>query len=320
MTDTVGLAAPHDHGVRFYDHDNHLVAEFVGFVLDGLADGDRVVVVATAEHRDALDEALVQAGTDPVWARCSGRYVALDASETLARFMVNGAPDPRAFLRTVAPVLDAAAADGTPLRLFGEMVGLLWSYGNAVGALELETLWNRIAVDRHFQLRCGYPASILSGSSLDLTRRLCALHSDVLAPRSYSTLDPEVSASTPVVTSSVFLPVPAAVPPARRFVTGVLTAWGRDDLVDDAALIASELATNAVKHATSPFRVAVQCGPAHVRIAVEDLGRTRPHPHAVDSEDQSGRGLTIIQQLAHRWGCDVLPVGKVIWAELADSP
>jgi hypothetical protein len=321
VTDTVLGAAPHDHSVCFYDHDSHLVADVAAFILDGLTGGERVVVVATAEHRDALENALAQAGTDPVWARCSGRYVALDASETLARFMVNDAPDNDAFLRTVGPVLDAATAGGSPLRLFGEMVGLLWSHGNVVGALQLEQLWNRLADRRQFRMLCGYPARILTRGSLDGTRRICAVHSEVLAPRNYSTLEAyDGGAPSPVATSAVFLPIPASVPPARRFVAGTLSSWGRDDLQGDAALIASELATNAVKHSTSPFRVSVECGPAHIRLAVEDLGSARPHLLAAAPDDHGGRGLAIVQHLAHRWGCDVLPVGKVIWAELADRP
>jgi hypothetical protein len=321
VRDTAQCAGPRDHAVCYYDRDSDLVADVARFVADGLADGERVIVVATAERRDALDDALLLAGMDPERARWSGRYIAMDARETLACFTVDGIPDTDMFLRTVAPVLDAATADGSPLRVFGEMVGLLWSYGHVVGALELEKLWNQLAVGRQFRLLCGYPASILTGGSLDATRRNCALHSEVLAPASYSTLDAyDHPTASSTATSAVFLPVPGAVPPARRFVAGILTSWGRDDLLGDASLIASELATNAVEHATSPFRVTVECGPDLIRVAVEDLGPTRPRLPAAASEDHSGRGLAIVQHLAQRWGCDLLPVGKVIWAELPAPP
>jgi hypothetical protein len=313
--------APDDHSVCFYDHDSHLVADLARFVLDGLVAGERVIVVATADHRAALDDALAQAGTDSVRACCSGRYIAMDASETLDRFTVNGMPDSDAFMQTVGRVLEEASADGSPLRVFGEMVALLWTYGNVVGAIELERLWNQVALTRQFRLLCGYPASTLMGGSLDATRRVCAMHCDVFAPASYSTVDADDHpAASPAVTSAVFLPVPTAVPSARRFVAGILIGWGRDDLVGDASLIVTELATNAVQHATSPFRVAVERGTAGVRIAIEDLGPIRPRLRDAAWEDSGGRGLAIIAHLARRWGYDILPTGKVIWAELAARP
>lgn len=318
VADTVRVVAPQRHAVNFYDHDGDLVADVARFVAEGLTRGERVVVVATAEHRDALDEVLLQHGADAVRARISGRYLTLDAAEMLAKFVVNGLPDATRFRAAVGTLIDAASADGCAVRVFGEMVTLLWDDGNVAGAIELETLWNDLADNRRFTLLCGYPAAGLAQGTLYAASRLCELHSEVLAPRSYATVLPAEAgqSSRASALSDVFVPVPAAVPAARRFVTAVLTSWGHDALLVDASLVTSELATNAVEHAASPFRLRLDRTVAHVRITIEDVAPTHPQLRAAAPEDFNGRGMAIVQDLAERWGCDALPDGKTVWAEL----
>jgi KaiC/GvpD/RAD55 family RecA-like ATPase len=307
--------------VNFYDHDTDIVAEVARFVADGLTRGQRVVIIATADHRDALDEVLLNYGVDAVQTRVTGRYLTFDARETLARFMVNGSPDERRFLSAVGALIDAAAADGCAVRAFGEMVALLWGDGNIAAAMELESLWNQLAATRQFTLLCAYPLGALGDGSLSDASQVCELHSEVLAPRSYTSgaellREPDAQPSVAAHESAVFVPVPAAVPAARRFVTRVLTSWGEDDLLFDAQLIASELATNALEHAVSPFRIRLRRGDAAVRIAVEDAAPARPQERIAGLDAMSGRGVAIVAELAQRWGCDVGSDGKTVWAEI----
>jgi anti-sigma regulatory factor (Ser/Thr protein kinase) len=104
---------------------------------------------------------------------------------------------------------------------------------------------------------------------------------------------------------------------ARRFVVETLEAWGRTDLVDDATLVTTELATNAVVHAQSDFEVAMTQQEGVVRIAVRDASPTPPNPSASAAMAISGRGLMIVGLLASRWGHDVFYDGKQVWVELA---
>jgi anti-sigma regulatory factor (Ser/Thr protein kinase) len=106
------------------------------------------------------------------------------------------------------------------------------------------------------------------------------------------------------------------VPAARRFVAGVLKSWGEDALLSDAALITSELATNAVEHAGSPFRVCLRRADTAVRIAIEDVGPAQPQERTTTPDDCSGRGVAIVKKLATQWGCDVVADAKLVWAEL----
>lgn len=327
MTDRAQPVAPHRHAVSFYDHETDLVAETARFIADGLDQGERVVVLATAEHRAALDEVLLQYGTDTVRARVTGRYLTLDAAETLEGFLVDGAPDPARFRATVAPIVAAAGEDGCPVRLFGEMVALLWAAGNVTGAIALEQMWNELATSHQFALLCAYPIRVLAAGSLGAADQICSLHSSVVAPRSYAdgegrleaTIDDLVAdddAAEAIQRSQLFIPVAAAVPAARRFVDGVLRSWGEAELLADAALIVSELATNAVKHAGSPFRVVVRRGQGIVRVSIDDVSAALPELADAAPDAFGGRGVAIVADLAMRWGCHPLPDGKSVWAEL----
>jgi hypothetical protein len=318
MTDRTALqeVAPRRHSVQFYDADSDIVTSVAGFIAAGLSRGERVVVVATATHRDAIDEVLLHYGEDAVRERVAGRYLTFDAAELLTKFMVDGRPDAGRFEAVVGGVIDAAGEDGCDVRVFGEMVSLLWQGENVAAALELESLWNSLAESREFVLMCGYPAEVLS-DSLGAAHEVCSLHSEIRPPRSYAADRAGGMDDTgPTRTSEVYLPIAAAVPAARRFVLEVLRSWGETALTIDAALVASELATNAVAHAASPFRVRLHRVGSTVRIELEDVGPARPEAREAKPEDFGGRGVAIVEQVSVRWGCDVHPDHKTVWAEL----
>jgi anti-sigma regulatory factor (Ser/Thr protein kinase) len=310
------VPSPHQHAVSFYDHDRELIDLLARFVADGVALGERVVVVATAPHRLALDDALDSLGVNPDRARKTGYYVALDAAAMLETFMRGGLPDADLFVRHVGKIVSHAAADGTPVRVFGEMVALLWAEHNVTAVMRLEELWNAYAEQADFSLLCAYPTTGLNGARLADVRSICAVHSSLQAPSSYSDGDPFGDGVSGHF-SQVFIPVPEAVPAVRRFVTGVLRLWREEAMTADAELVASELATNAVLHADSPFRVSVDRSIGVVCIAIQDAVEGLAEQQPPSRDEMTGRGMAIVDALSRRWGCDALPAGKVVWAELA---
>src|SRR5262245_60071952 len=145
------------HFVQFYEADAFLldaVAEFAGTALRA---GDSAVVVATPPHRDGVAERLRAYGPDVADACARGSYLPLDAAQTLARFMVDGAPDWQRFREVLGAVLAQATAGGRGVRVFGEMVALLALEGNHAGAVRLEQLWNDLGKTHEFALFCAYP-------------------------------------------------------------------------------------------------------------------------------------------------------------------
>ncbi len=104
---------------------------------------------------------------------------------------------------------------------------------------------------------------------------------------------------------------------ARRFVTDTVKSWNLDQILDDALLVASELATNAVTHADSPCRIRLSLNPASLRIDVLDKGAGTPEPQAAEWTEENGRGLLLVAALTIAWGLEVVPGdGKLVWAEL----
>ncbi|POM22725.1 hypothetical protein BTM25_49290 [Actinomadura rubteroloni] len=101
---------------------------------------------------------------------------------------------------------------------------------------------------------------------------------------------------------------------ARETVGSALRAWGLPDLADDAELVASELVTNALRHAGTAT-VAVTRRPGAVTLEVTDDDPDPPRAADPDPLGTSGRGLIIVAALAAGWGWrPVEPVGKCVWA------
>jgi anti-sigma regulatory factor (Ser/Thr protein kinase) len=89
---------------------------------------------------------------------------------------------------------------------------------------------------------------------------------------------------------------------ARSFVAGVLARWGLEELADTATLLTSELATNAVRHASSPYAVVVTRTLDGVDVDVLDEDDGVPQERDHDLEADSGRGLQLVSSLARSWG------------------
>jgi CheY-like chemotaxis protein/anti-sigma regulatory factor (Ser/Thr protein kinase) len=109
----------------------------------------------------------------------------------------------------------------------------------------------------------------------------------------------------------------SSVATARRFVRDKLLEWGHEDSVDDAMLVVSELAANALTHAESSYRVRVAAAGPALRIEVEDDGAGTPEPQPLTDTEESGRGLHLVGALAASWGMEAGESGgKRVWAEL----
>ncbi|EFL31732.1 regulatory protein [Streptomyces viridochromogenes DSM 40736] len=112
----------------------------------------------------------------------------------------------------------------------------------------------------------------------------------------------------------------AAVPVARQIVREACAEWGMDqDAAETGTLLISEIVTNAVRHGHShSVRViAEQPRPDRFRVAVVDKSRRMPELRIVGPDAIGGRGLLLIDTLSDRWGTDLLPWGKRVWAEIA---
>ncbi|MGK5112264.1 MULTISPECIES: ATP-binding protein [unclassified Geodermatophilus] len=109
-----------------------------------------------------------------------------------------------------------------------------------------------------------------------------------------------------------------SVPDARRFVSD-LVADLPDHVGQTAALLVSELAGNAVRHADGPeIVVAVEHADGRLRVGVTDTGREQPVLRSLTVTDAHRRGLQVVAAFADRWGArrSRATGAKTVWFEL----
>lgn len=109
---------------------------------------------------------------------------------------------------------------------------------------------------------------------------------------------------------------PQSAAMARLFLRRTAVEWGVDDIAEVLLLVATELVSNAVTHGRSDVHLRVDRQPRVLRVEVEDEDSRLPVLRTVGPDALGGRGLTVVDALATRWGIRCIPAGKVVWAEL----
>ena len=123
------------------------------------------------------------------------------------------------------------------------------------------------------------------------------------------------------MTSRVFGNAPEAVSAARHYVVEQLADVPRA-IVDEVAVMVSELATNCVRHTETEFTVKVEHDLKRVRVEVTDHGPGVPTLRVPDATEPTGRGLRIVREIADSFGVDpaARAPGKTVWFELYLDP
>jgi len=110
---------------------------------------------------------------------------------------------------------------------------------------------------------------------------------------------------------------PRSVALVRRYAVDACTAHGWGASADTVALLASEVATNAVLHAYGPeIRVRILDLGLRLRVEVFDGSPVLPVPRRAAAGAEDGRGLALVAALAVAWGADARPGGKTSWFEI----
>jgi hypothetical protein len=168
------------HLVQFYEDESSIVENVAYLAARTLASGDSSVVVATEAHLEQIWQRLAFSSLDLEAAQESGRYVTIDASKALSKFMVDAQPDKIKFDEVVGGIVRRAAKNSANgfVFAFGEMVGLLCAANNPDAAVRIEQFWNSLAEQHRFSLYCSYSLSSL-GNEADANAviQICAEHS-----------------------------------------------------------------------------------------------------------------------------------------------
>jgi CheY-like chemotaxis protein len=167
------------HAVCFYQDHLSLAHTVAGFIGEGLAASQAAVVVATSSHRVSIRQQLTALGVDYQERIEQGDLLMFDAGEVLNRLMVGDRPDAERFEGTINAIVDKAAGSRKRLvRIYGEMVDVLWTSGREEAALSLEVLWHQLIARRKCSLLCGYSSDVCQGEGFNA---ICDRHSHVVS-------------------------------------------------------------------------------------------------------------------------------------------
>ena len=173
--DFAASAAPRPHTVQFYESDDFLCSVITEYISEGVRAGEPAIIVASEAHNEMFALALRSEGI-----AMSG-VTFLDARQMLATFATDGEIDPEKFMTSVGSVIDSATEKTNRIRVYGEMVDLLWRDGHTDAALQLEGLWNDLAELYPFRLLCAYSmndfASAAQSARFD---EVCRRHAHVM--------------------------------------------------------------------------------------------------------------------------------------------
>ncbi|MFJ5260748.1 SpoIIE family protein phosphatase [Streptomyces sp. NPDC088387] len=277
-------------------------------------------------------------------------YVEVDPATGLLDIARAGHPDP-AIRMADGTVLKRATPGGLPLGIdpdadypttrialqAGETLMLCTDGLIETGGHDLETGWQRIRaiLENHRsgldELADALVQAVHGPSSHHTTGPLADRREDDIAILLLCRQGEGCGGGEPVVlrprTRRTMLTVAQAEPEriavARQQLRELLHDWSSGDQLDSAVLLVSEMLTNVLVHTDTDALLVAEItgepGARRMRVEVTDAGDDLPHKRRPGELASSGRGLVLIELLAHAWGVDPRGEGKSIWFELYEA-
>ena len=183
--------------MQLYQDDEFLNYAVCHFAAAGLANGESVILFPTLAHWDAMRPRLDAEGVvDVKTAEKRGQLTMVDANELLPSFMRNDMPHPAVFEGAVGEIIGQARAGGRyeSVRLWGEMVDVLWERGDVTASMSLEDLFDDLGRKREFSIFCSFLMDNFSGDvHAHMLPRLGSNHSHLIPVADYSRLERAVA-------------------------------------------------------------------------------------------------------------------------------
>lgn len=173
---------PGAHLVHFYEQETDLLVSLENYLAAGLLLGEGVIAIATTAHLSALRTRLRARGFDLAALQMSDQFIALDAGDLLERILHEEGPDPARFDAVIRSLLARGRGDHRRVRVFAELVSVLWSRGEREATVALERLWQRCCTLERVPLLCAYPMQAFSRGEPDAISEICAHHTSLLLP------------------------------------------------------------------------------------------------------------------------------------------
>ena len=188
--------SPTDHIVQLYQHDEFLNQAVCCFTGAGLARGDSVILAPTLTHWNAIRPRLEAEGVDVQAAQARGQLMVFDAHEFLPRIMRHTMPDSSVFNGVVGDVVGQARAGGRygRVRIWGELVDVLWERGEVAASMSLEDLFDQLGKKRELSTFCSFRMDNFDGDvHARMLPRLGTNHSHLIPVDDYDRLERAVA-------------------------------------------------------------------------------------------------------------------------------
>ena len=170
---------PCAHIVYPYTDDAHLAEAVCTFTSAGLRKVEAVLLVLSDAHYQPVRERLERQGFNLASLETTGHLVCENAKNLLGTFMFDGIIDDHKFKTTIGQMIERSktASGNRPVRVFGEMVDLIWKHHPKAND-RLEELWNDVIKTHSVPLLCAYS---LSGTPSGLPRQILQCHSHAIS-------------------------------------------------------------------------------------------------------------------------------------------
>jgi signal transduction histidine kinase len=281
------------HLVQFYDDTSYLAERVAAFLQPALVRQGAAVVVARAHNLISIEQELRDANLSTDRLRMEGRLVVLDASQLLETFMIGPLPDRAKFREHVGGLiakLRAAFPDGE-LRIYGEMVDVLWAEQKPDAVLALEQLWTELSGIASFSLLCGYR---LGGFGDERHVRhfeaVCSAHDHVSPTEEFALFGPDAASARSIT---------ALEQRARSLETEVARRHTSERRMQQLLAVAGELAAARSRDAIAQITIAS---------GMAAVGATAAAMWSVDEDERTLRLVAVSNQDWNRTRFSDLPI------------
>ena len=164
------------HIVRFTTHDDDLIPAIADFVSDGVRLGERVILVLSKAHWDAVEAFLVARHVRIGTALKHHQIVVSDVEEALAGITVDGRADPERFRAVAQGIQDSLER---PIRVYGELIPAVAARGEIDAAVEMEHMGEDLAAQAGISVLCAYNVNQLK--TANHVEHICGVHHAAVA-------------------------------------------------------------------------------------------------------------------------------------------
>ncbi len=160
------------------------------YIKDGLLNDEAVIVVAGPTLRKAVISKLDAQNFDVQNLKNQGQIKFLDAEFLLSSFLIDGVLEEQSFQQSIEVPIQAARVEYGKVRIFGEMVDVLWKKAQYDAAIQLENLWSNLSQKQEFLFLCTYSLDSIDSSTYDESlERICSYHTHLIPVENYGLIE-----------------------------------------------------------------------------------------------------------------------------------